>query len=924
MKESHITIQGARVHNLKNITVRIPRRKFVVVTGLSGSGKSSLAFDTLYAEGQRRYVESLSSYARQFLARMEKPDVDFIQGISPSLAIEQKAPSANPRSTVGTTTEIYDYLKLLFARIGVTISPISGERVTRHTVGDVVRELSALKPGTRLILLAQLPVRKEGLKKELELAIQRGFTRVWWEEAATDIEELLKGKLPKTQKDFLLVTSRLIVPEESDASALEDFRFRLSDAVQTAYQEGRGVCWVKTGDKALKEYSEKFERDGMTFEVPNVNLFSFNNPYGACRKCEGFGRILGIDEDLVVPDKSLSVFDGAVAPWRGDVMRSYLDEFIAEAVKKEFPIHRPWIELAPSQKEMVRTGLGDAWGYRKFFQYIEGKTHKIQYRVMLSRYRGFTTCTECNGDRLRKDAGYVKVDGHSIQELVNMEIGELHQVMQNLKLSESDKKIAKRILTEINNRLGYLVKVGVGYLTLHRKIAMISGGEMQRIRLATSLGSGLVGSLYVLDEPSIGLHPRDTDRLVDILENLRDLGNSVVVVEHDESVIRRADEVIDMGPGAGEHGGTVVFQGDHTALKKSDTLTARYMRGDLEISVPTVRRKRTNRILIQGAQEHNLKGIDVEIPLHALTVVTGVSGSGKSTLVTKILYPALRHHLEEYGEKPGYFRSLTGDLSMIKGVELVDQSPIGRSTRSNPVTYVKAWDLVRDLFSSQPLAKLRDLKPGAFSFNVEGGRCETCKGEGEVTIEMQFLPDIVLRCDTCQGKRFRKPVLEVKYKDRNVDEVLNMTISEGVQYFADEPKIVMRLEILEKVGLGYLRMGQSSDTLSGGEAQRLKLALFLAQAKERRGTFYIFDEPTTGLHVDDIRKLLFAMNALIEQGNTVLIVEHNLEVIKCADWIVDLGPEGGNAGGSLVYAGVPEGLMKVKNSVTGKYLAGKL
>jgi excinuclease ABC subunit A len=924
VKESHITIQGARVHNLKNITLRIPRRKLVVVTGLSGSGKSSLAFDTLYAEGQRRYVESLSSYARQFLARMEKPDVDFIQGISPSLAIEQKTPTSNPRSTVGTTTEVFDYLKLLFARIGITTSPISGQVVTRQTVSDVVSHLGNLKPGSKITLLARLTVRKDGFKKELELALQKGFTRIWQDDAAVDIEDLFSGKLAKAKKDFLLLIGRVQVPRTDAVDQLDEFAFRLSDTVQTAYQEGQGSCLVQVDDQPMLEFSEKFERDGIAFEIPTVNLFSFNNPYGACRKCEGFGRILGIDEDLVIPDKSLSIFDGAVAAWRGEVMRSYQDEFIAEGVKLGFPIHRPWFELSPAEKDQVRIGLGEAWGYRKFFQYIEGKLHKIQYRVMLSRYRGFTSCPECNGDRLRKDASYVKVDGWSIQELVNMELSALYAVMQNLTLTETQKKISKRILSEIINRLGYLVRVGVGYLTLHRKINMISGGEMQRIRLATSLGSGLVGSLYVLDEPSIGLHPRDTERLVGILENLRDLGNSVIVVEHDESVIRKADEVIDMGPGAGEHGGHVVFQGNHTELKKSDTLTAKYMRGELEISVPTVRRKKTSRLLLKGAMENNLKGVDAEFPLHAMTVVTGVSGSGKSTLVSKILYPALRIYLEEYGEKPGFYKSLTGDLSLVKGIELVDQSPIGRSTRSNPVTYVKAWDHVRELFSNQPLAKMRDLKPGAFSFNVEGGRCETCKGDGQVTIEMQFLPDIVLRCDVCHGKRFRKPVLEVKYKDKNVDDVLNMTITEGVTYFADEPKIVMRLEILDKVGLGYLRMGQSSDTLSGGEAQRLKLALFLSQAKERRGTFYIFDEPTTGLHMDDIRKLLSAMNQLIEQGNTVLVVEHNLDVIKCADWLIDLGPEGGNAGGKIIYQGVPEGVVEVKESWTGKYLAGKL
>jgi len=919
--QNNIVIKGARVNNLKDITVELPRKKLVLITGVSGSGKSSLAFDTLYAEGQRRYVESLSSYARQFLQRMEKPDVDYIQGISPAMAIEQRTASSNPRSTVGTLTEVYDYIKLLYARIGKTYSPVSGELVTRDRISDVVKFILDHEEGSAIHIVAEIVPRSEGYRKELEVSLQKGFSRILTADGVEDIEDLLEsGDLPHTVEKFMLLIDRFKLRGKNDP----DLAFRISDSVQTAYQEGRGSCKVKVDDAPFKGFSEKFERDGMTFEVPTVDFFGFNSPYGACKTCEGFGRILGIDEDLVVPDKSLSIYEGAVAPWRGEQMKKYQKEFIEEASKTDFPIHRSWIELTEEEKDSVRDGMGYAWGYNQFFDFLRSKLHKIQYRVMLSRYRGYTTCPDCKGSRIRKDANYVKIAGYSVSELLFMEIVDLQKVMHNLNLDENETKIAKRLLNEINQRLDYMVRVGVGYLTLNRKLQTLSGGEMQRIKLSTSLGSGLVGAMYILDEPSIGLHPRDTDRLIDIMENLRDMGNTVIVVEHDEAVIRRADEIVDIGPGAGELGGEVVFQGQIDTLLGAKTLTADYMTGVKEVELPAVRRPKINSIKLLGAMEHNLKGVDIEVPLNAMTVVTGVSGSGKSTLVRGILYPAIKRHLESYGEKPGFFKSLEGDLDQVKFVEMVDQSPIGRSARSNPVTYIKAYDAIRELFASQPAAKISNMKPGFFSFNVEGGRCENCKGEGTVTIEMQFLPDITLTCDVCHGKRFKKAVLGVKYEGKNIFEVLNMTISEAVTFFAKEKKIYTKLEILERVGLGYLRLGQSSATLSGGEAQRLKLAFFLVQAKDKKGTLYIFDEPTTGLHFDDINKLLFSMNQLVEQGNTVLIVEHNLEVIKCADWLIDLGPEGGDKGGELVFMGIPEDIVGLETSQTAPYLAEKL
>lgn len=916
-----ILIKGARVNNLKNVTVELPRKKLVLITGVSGSGKSSLAFDTLYAEGQRRYVESLSSYARQFLSRMEKPDVDYIQGISPAMAIEQRTATGNPRSTVGTITEVYDYLKLLFARIGKTYSPVSGALVSRDRVGDVVDFVKALPEGSKVYVASKVVPRSQGYKKELEITLQKGFSRILTDQGVQEIEEVLQQKkLPKTVDHFMLLVDRFVVQDVEG----EAFAFRVSDSIQTAYQEGNGACLIKVDEEPFREFSERFERDGIQFELPSLDFFSFNNPYGACKACEGFGRILGIDEDLVIPNRSLSIYEGMIAPWRSEGMKEYQDEFVREGLRLGFPIHRPWIDLAESQKEMVRNGVGKAWGYQQFFTYLKTQLHKIQYRVMLSRYRGYTVCPECKGSRIRKDANYVKVSGFSIGDLLNVELTTLQGMIRTITLEPQEQKIAARIMNEINSRLDYLVNVGVGYLTLNRKINTLSGGEMQRIKLATSLGSGLVGAMYILDEPSIGLHPRDTDRLIHVMEGLRDKGNTVIVVEHDESVIRKADNIIDMGPGAGELGGEIVFQGNLEELMASPSLTGRYLRGEEEVPVPAIRRKKTNSIIVKGARENNLKGVTVELPLLAMTVVTGVSGSGKSTLVGKIIYPAIRQHLEAFGEKPGYFEGISGDLNEIKFIELVDQSPIGRSARSNPVTYIKAYDHIRELYASQPAAIASDMKPGFFSFNIEGGRCETCKGEGHVTIEMQFLPDVTLVCEECGGKRFKKPVLQVRYNQKNIFEVLNMTISEAVRFFANEPKITSRLEVLERVGLGYLRLGQSSDTLSGGEAQRVKLAFFLTQSRERKGTLYIFDEPTTGLHFDDVRKLLVAIQELVDQGNTVLIVEHNVEVIKCADWLIDLGPDGGDKGGNLVYQGPPEGILDVAESATAPFLVSKL
>lgn len=916
----HIFIKNARVNNLKSVSVEIERDKLVVVTGVSGSGKSSLAFDTLYAEGQRRYVESLSSYARQFLERMDKPEVDYIQGIAPAIAIQQKVSTSNPRSTVGTTTEIYDFLKLLFARAGKTYSPISGKLVTRDSVTDIVDFILEQGEGSKVTILAEIPVRSKGYRAELEITLQKGFSRIWKDGQIVDIEdELAEKKLPKAKTMTLLIDRAILRKDD-----VQNLRSRLADSIQTAYQEGHGNCLVGINTEAPKHFSEKFEADGMEFEQPSVNLFSFNNPYGACKTCEGFGRVLGIDQNLVVPDPNLSVYEGAVAPWRGEVMNEYQQNWLKAARKTDFPIHRSYEHLTEEEKEMLWNGIGTTWGINQFFNFLETKKHKIQYRVMIARYRGYTTCPDCKGSRIRKDATYVKIDGYSISDFLFLQLNELLKVIQNLKLDDVDSLIAGRLIDEISSRLDYLVKVGVEYLTLHRKINTLSGGEMQRIRLATSLGSGLVGSMYILDEPSIGLHSRDTDRLISILESLRDQGNTVIVVEHDEAVMNAADQLIDMGPGAGELGGEVTFNGTFEEILKAKTKTGNYLSGRDEITLPSQRREVQSRIEMRGARMHNIKGVDVDIPLYALTVVAGVSGSGKSTLIQRILYPALKKHLGDYSEKGGTLKELSGDVDQIKRVEMVDQSPIGRSARSNPVTYIKAYDHIRELFASQQLASIKGLKPGHFSFNIDGGRCDNCQGEGSVTVEMQFLPDVKLQCEVCHGKRFKKQVLEVEYNGKNIDDILNMTIGEGLEFFKEEKKIVSKLDILNRVGLGYLRMGQSTSTLSGGEAQRMKLAFFLSQGSQAENAFYIFDEPTTGLHFEDIKKLLAAMNELIERGNSVLVIEHNLDVIKCADYLIDMGPEGGNRGGELLFQGKPEDLLKVKESYTARYLAEKL
>ncbi len=915
-----IYIKNARVNNLKNVSVEIGRNKLVVITGVSGSGKSSLAFDTLYAEGQRRYVESLSSYARQFLERMEKPEVDYIQGISPAMAIQQKVNTSNPRSTVGTTTEIYDFLKLMFARIGKTYSPKSGTLVTLDSVTDIVDFILEHEEKTKVHILTEIKVRSKGYRAELELTLQKGFSRIWENGEIRYIEEeLLREDLPE-KEHFVILVDRNIV-SRADRNNL---RSRLGDSVQTAYQEGLGECLIQINEEEVRRFSEKFEADGIQFERPSVDFFSFNNPFGACPKCEGFGRVLGIDEQLVIPDQTKSVYDAGVAPWRGEVMSEYQKAFIAHAEAADFPIHKPYFELSRKQKDQLWDGIPGAEGINEFFEYIASKTHKIQYRVMLARYRGYTTCPECKGSRLRKDTNYVKIAGYTLSDFLFMQLDEMETTIQGLQLDEREAQISRRLLHEIRTRIGYLNKVGVSYLTLNRKINSLSGGEMQRIRLATSLGSGLVGSMYILDEPSIGLHSRDTDRLIDILKSLREQGNTVIVVEHDEAIMRNANQLIDLGPGAGELGGEVVFNGTFEEMVKTPTLTGDYLSGKNEIAVPEKRRKIHSRIQLSGAYMHNLKGINVDVPLHALTVVTGVSGSGKTTLIQQILYPTLKRHIEQQGDGIKFAKELGGDLHLVHAIEMVDQRPIGRSARSNPVTYIKAYDLIRDLYAKQPLSHIKNLKPGHFSFNVDGGRCDECKGDGYTVVEMQFLPDVKLLCESCGGKRFKRNILEVQYKGKNIDDVLNMTISEAKGFFAKEKKILEKLDILERVGLGYLRMGQSTSTLSGGEAQRMKLASFLANSGGKQGTLYIFDEPTTGLHFDDIKKLLRAMNELIERGNTILIIEHNLDVIKTADWIIDLGPEGGDKGGSLLFQGRPEELLLVEGSYTAKYLKDKL
>jgi len=960
-----ILIKGARVNNLKNIDIALPRNKFIVITGLSGSGKSSLAFDTLYAEGQRRYVESLSSYARQFIGRMNKPDVDYILGISPAVAIEQKVNTRNPRSTVGTSTEIYDYLKLLFARIGKTYSPLSGEMVKRHTVEDVVNHIQSFPEQTRVILLAPLYLHPgRSIEEELNVLLQKGFLRIKFAGNIQKIEDLLdesnkqtlknlsesvtptakvKAKAGRKKKDAVeeeaplpvaspieIVIDRIVVNPEDESNAS-----RTADSVQTAFFEGHGECSTEIiGEQEgiLTKFSNLFAHDGMIFEEPSTQLFSFNNPYGACRRCEGFGSIIGIDEDLVIPDKSLSIYDGAIVCWRGEKMKEWNEDLIRKAYKFDFPIHRPVYELSSDQLQLLWTGNSYFRGLNDFFKWVETQAYKIQYRVMLSRYRGRTICPECRGTRLRKDANYVKIGGLSITDIVLMPVSESLKFFNTIELGGSDAEIARRILIEIKNRLQFLSDVGLGYLTLNRLSNSLSGGESQRINLATSLGSSLVGSMYILDEPSIGLHPRDTGRLIKVIQSLRDVGNTIIVVEHDEEIMKAADQLIDIGPDAGVNGGELIFQGTFKEiLKEEKGYTGKYLSGKEQISLPYRRRSMTGLIRIEGARENNLKNITVKIPLGVMTVVTGVSGSGKTSLVRKVLYPALKKMHGGFAEQSGAFDKISGDYTKLSAVEFIDQNPIGKSSRSNPVTYVKAYDEIRALYADLPVSRSRKYKPAHFSFNVEGGRCEVCEGEGEVTIEMQFMADIHLVCENCNGKRFKQEILDVEYRGKNIADILEMTVDEAIEFFSTpiksfghDQKIAAKLKPLADVGLGYIGLGQSSSTLSGGEAQRIKLASFLGKGNAHDHTLFIFDEPTTGLHFHDIRKLLKAFDMLIAQGNSLVIIEHNSDVIKCADWVIDLGPEGGNDGGHLVFEGSPDELAACPESYTGHYLKDKL
>ena len=942
-----IIIKRARVNNLKNLSVAIPRNKLVVVTGLSGSGKSSLAFDTLFAEGQRMYVESLSSYARQFLGRMEKPEVDYIRGVSPAIAIEQKVNTRNPRSTVGTTTEIYDYLKLLFARIGVTYSPVSGKPVKRDTVTDVVDFINQQKEGTRVMVACPLKIQKgRKLEDEFNLLLSKGFARIlvngevkFIEELTTptvspDAEKGTKKKAAKAKPEAAASNEYEILIDRATVNPTdEDLTFRLSDSVQTSFFEGQGDCVIYIEGKSKAHFSDRFELDGILFTEPSINLFSFNNPFGACQTCEGFGKVLGIDEDLVIPDKSLSVYENAIAPWRGEIMNEWLKPLLKNGIKFDFPIHRAYNDLTQQERDLLWNGNEYFDGLHEFFRFIGTKMHKIQYRVMLSRYRGRTTCPDCRGTKLRKDASYVKITDTSITDLVLMPIEDVLVFFEKIKLPPYEQKVSDRILTEIRSRLEYMTKVGLGYLTLNRVTSTLSGGEFQRIKLATSLGSALVGSMYIMDEPSIGLHPRDTARMVEVLKSLRDLGNTVIVVEHEEEIMRAADQIIDIGPDAGSHGGELIFQGTQKDLLsnghvKSKSHTTDYLTGKEKIAVPAFRRKWKDSITIIGARENNLKNLTVKFPLGILTVITGVSGSGKSTLIKKILYPALGRMSGSVAETPGKYDKLEGDISKITQVEFVDQNPIGKSSRSNPISYVKAYDAIRQLYSDQPLAKQRGYKPSHFSFNVEGGRCETCEGEGEIKIEMQFMADIFLRCESCGGKRFKQEVLEVEHKGKNIFDILDMTVEESLEFFKDKKPLYDKVLPLYEVGLGYVKLGQSSNSLSGGEAQRVKLASFLGKnsTEEKDHILFIFDEPTTGLHFHDISKLLKAINALVDQGHSVIVIEHNLEVIKCADWIIDLGPEGGEKkGGLLLFAGTPEDMAKkCKDGYTAEFLKGKL
>ncbi|MFN5184108.1 MAG: excinuclease ABC subunit UvrA [Bacteroidota bacterium] len=926
-----IIIKGARTHNLKNVDVAIPRNKLVVITGLSGSGKSSLAFDTLYAEGQRRYVESLSAYARQFLGRHEKPPVDYIKGISPAIAIEQKVISKNPRSTVGTTTEIYDYLKLLFARIGKTYSPVSGKQVKRHKVSDVVDKILSLSNGNKVLILSRIfLLEKRTLKQQLNILRQQGFSRVLYNGEVRKIEEDEILKLKSNDQLYLLI-DRVVLDEFTDK---EETANRLSDSVQTAFYEGQGECVLNISDEKnnneVISYTDRFEMDGIAFEEPDVNFFTFNNPIGACKKCEGFGSIIGIDPDLVIPNKNLSVYENAVVCWNGESMQEYKKYFIQKAHEYNFPVHKPIAELSKSQFDLLWNGNKKVSGIVDFFEYLESKSYKIQYRVMLARYRGKTSCPDCNGTRLRKDANNVKIAEKCLSELVLLPVNQLKLFFENLILDENDATIAKRLLIEINSRIKFLCDVGLGYLNLNRVANTLSGGESQRINLSTSLGSSLVGSMYILDEPSIGLHSRDTERLIGVLKSLKELGNTVIIVEHDEDIMRNADELIDIGPEAGSHGGEIVFQGTHPDLKKEKkSLTAQYLNNQLKIEIPSLRRKSNVFIEFKAAQENNLKNLNVKFPLNSLSVVTGVSGSGKSTLVKKVILPHLKKHIEGYYNETQAKEFFSGNYKSIKQIEYVDQNPIGKSSRSNPVTYLKAYEEIRNLYADQSVSKMRGYKSSHFSFNVEGGRCEVCEGEGEITIEMQFMADIKMKCEECKGRRFKEETLEVSFKGKNISDILEMTVDDAMVFFRDEKenriakKIVEKLFPLQHVGLGYVQLGQSSSTLSGGEAQRIKLASFIAAGSKQEHTLFIFDEPTTGLHFHDIHKLLTAFSALLDNGHSLLVIEHNLDVIKSADWIIDLGPEGGEKGGNLVFQGFPEDLLKCTESYTGQYLKEK-
>ncbi len=927
-----IFIKGARANNLRNVSLAIPKNKLVVITGVSGSGKSSITIDTLYAEGQRRYVESLSSYARQFLGRMKKPDVDYIKGICPAIAIEQKVSTANARSTVGTLTEVYDYLRLLYARVGKTYSPVSGNVVKRHEVSDVVDFIQRQAEGTRVQLFIPLPYKYKDrtFGQELGLLLQKGYTRVLLGGELKDIQEVLEKKSADLDKKITAIQKKnplILIDRFVVTLADEENTKRIADSVQTAFYESEGECVVDVIEGEQRGFNNRFELDGLSFLEPTPQLFNFNNPYGACPTCEGFSQVMGIDEDKVVPDKSKSVYEGAVAAWSGEKYGLWLDALLETAHRFDFPVHTPYQDLSKEQRRLLWTGNAHFHGIHAFFEELEEKTYKIQNRVMLARYRGKTLCHTCEGGRLRKEATYVKIAGKPITELVDMPIDELLMHIESLEFNEFDAQIGRRLLLEITNRLRYMCDLGLSYLTLNRLSATLSGGETQRINLTRTLGSNLTSSMYILDEPSVGLHPRDSARLVTVLKALRDLGNTVIVVEHEEDIIKNADYLVDIGPAAGIHGGEVIFAGNYDAIydEATESLTTKYMSGRMRIPVPEVRRKLVNYITIKGARQHNLQNIDVKIPLNALTVVTGVSGSGKTTLVKQILYPALKKHFGENTPKaPGLHSGIEGDLKRLTQVEMVDQNPIGKSSRSNPVTYVKAYDAIRDLFAKQQLAKIRGFKPASFSFNVDGGRCDTCKGEGEQVIEMQFLADVRLECEECKGKRFKAEVLEVEYKGKSIYDVLDLSVEEALDFFADVKEIVNKIQPLYNVGLGYVKLGQSSSTLSGGEAQRVKLASFLTKERNTENILFIFDEPTTGLHFHDILKLLDALNALVEKGHTVLVVEHNMEVAKCADWIIDLGPEGGRHGGQLVFEGRPEDLAKVKASKTAAFLAEKL